>query len=66
MNSDAYLILGMQESMAWFMNSMLRKKDCFTKNVRIVYLGTPIYTYQEIVELLHAYIPDISYYTKVL
>ncbi|HON52008.1 MAG TPA: CheR family methyltransferase [Bacteroidales bacterium] len=29
-----------------------------------MYLGTPIYTYQEIVELLHAYIPDISYYTK--
>jgi len=29
-----------------------------------MHIGLPIYTYQEITELLHAYIPDISYYSK--
>ncbi|HRS18001.1 MAG TPA: CheR family methyltransferase [Bacteroidales bacterium] len=34
MNSDAYLILGMQESMAWFMNSMFEKKGLFYKKCK--------------------------------
>lgn len=29
-----------------------------------MHIGTPIFTYQEIADILHAYIPDISYYTK--
>lgn len=31
LNTDGYLILGMQESMAWFMNSMFEKKGIFYK-----------------------------------
>lgn len=29
-----------------------------------MHIGIPIYSYQEIAELLHAYVPDISYYSK--
>jgi len=34
MNPEAYLILGMQESMAWFMNSMFEKKGVFYKKCK--------------------------------
>lgn len=34
MNTDSYLLLGMQESMAWFMNSMFEKKGLFYKKCK--------------------------------